>query len=148
MRCLNKNKQKMYYAQLVDTIPEYQLDEDGNKIVDYTDPETGEIYYVETGVDIPLYSVAVEFTGNISLGGSDVTRQEYGISDDKYEAVLVMDKNELPITETSLLWYQTTPTTKTVEEKTYADDSTADYKVLKIIPSLNNDRYILAKVVK
>ena len=147
MRCLKKNKQKMYYAQLVGTTPEYQLDDQGNKIVDYTDPQTGTVYYVETGVDIPLYSEAVAFEGNISLSGSDVTRQEFGISDDKYEAVLVLDKG-FPITETTLLWYQTTPTTKTVDTKTYADDSTADYKVLKVIPSLNNDRYILAKVVK
>lgn len=147
MRCLNKNKQKLYYALLVGTTPEYQLDDQGNKIVDYTDPQTGEVYYVETGVDIPLYSEAVSFNGNISFGGSDVTRQEYGIADDKYEAVLVVNKG-LPITETSLLWYQTTPTTKTIDEKKYAEDSTADYKVLKIIPSLNNDRYILAKVVK
>lgn len=148
MRCLNKNKQKLYYALLVGTTPEYQLDDQGNKIVDYTDPQTGEVYYVETGVDIPLYSEAVSFNGNISFGGSDVTRLEYGIADDKYEAVLVVNKGLLPITETSLLWYQTTPTTKTIDEKKYAEDSTADYKVLKIIPSLNNDRYILAKVVK
>lgn len=146
MRCLKKNKQKLYYALLVGSVPEYQLDENGNKIVDY---ESGGVtYYMETGVDDPLYSVAVAFEGNISLGGSDVTRQEYGISEDKYEAVLVTNKGQLPITETSLLWYQTTPTTKTVDQKTYADDSTADYKVLKVIPSLNNDRYILAKVVK
>ena len=64
------------------------------------------------------------------------------------EAVLVQNKGELPITETSLLWYQTPPQTKIIDEKTYADDSTADYKVLKVIPSLNNDRYILSKVVK
>ena len=146
MRCLKKNKQKLYYALLVGSVPEYQLDKNGNKIVDY---ESGGVtYYMETGVDDPLYSVAVAFEGNISLGGSDVTRQEYGISEDKYEAVLVTNKGQLPITETSLLWYQTTPTTKTVDQKTYADDSTADYKVLKVIPSLNNDRYILAKVVK
>ena len=146
MRCLKKNKQKLYYALLVGTTPEYELDEHGNKIVDY---ESGGVtYYVETGVDEPLYSEAVAFDGNIALGGSDVTRQEYGISDDKYEAVLVTNKGLLPITETSLIWYQTTPTTKTVDTKTYADESTADYKVLKVIPSLNNDRYILAKVVK
>lgn len=148
MRCLKKNKQKMYYALLSGTTPVYQLDGQGNKIVDYTDPVTGEVYYVETGVDMPLYSEAVAFDGNIALSGSDVSRQEFGISDDRYEAVLVVNKNQLPITETSLIWYQTTPTTKTVDEKKYADDSTADYKVVRIIPSLNVDRYILAKVVK
>lgn len=148
MRCLNKNKQKLYYALLTDEVPIYELDDQGNKIVDYTDPVTGDVYYVETGVKEPLYSQAVAFNGNIALSGSDVSRQEFGISDDKYEAVLVVTKGLLPITETSLLWYQTTPTTKIVDEKTYANEATADYKVLKIIPSLNVDRYILAKVVK
>ena len=148
MRCLRKNKQKLYYSLLVGESPVYELDEHGNKIVDYTDPKTGDVYYVETGDTIPLYSEPVEFYGNIAMSGSDVTRQEFGISDDRYEAVLVTNKGQLPITETSLLWYQTTPTTKTIDEKTYANDSTADYKVLRVIPSLNGDRYILAKVVK
>jgi hypothetical protein len=146
MRCLKRNKQTLYYALLVGTIPEYEYDEHGNKIVDYVDE--GVTYYVETGTTIKVYSEPVEFKGNIALSGSDVTRQEFGVSDDRYEAVLVTNKNQLPITETSLLWYQTTPSTKTIEGVTYADDATADYRVLKVIPSLNNDRYILAKVVK
>lgn len=148
MRCLKKNKQKLYYALLQGTIPEYETDENGDKVIDYTDTETGEVHYVETGVNIPLYSVAIVFEGNIALSGSDLMRQEFGISDEHYEAVLVTNKGQLPITETSLLWYQTTPTTKEIEGVTYADDATADYRVLRIVPSLNNDRYILAKVVK
>lgn len=146
MRCLKKNKQKLYYALLVGESPNYVLDEHGNKIVDY---EIGGVtYYKESGSKILLYSEPVAFNGNIALSGSDVTRQEFGISEDKYEAVLVTNKGQLPITETSLLWYQTTPSTKTIDSQTYADDATADYKVLRVIPSLNNDRYILAKVVK
>lgn len=148
MRCLKKNKQNLYYAVLIGTIPEYEYDEHGDKIVDYVDSETGEVYYVETGVQLKVYSNPVVFMGNIALSGSDVTRQEFGVSDDRYEAVLVTNKGQLPITETSLLWYQTTPATKVLDGVTYADDTTADYKVLKVVPSLNNDRYILAKVVK
>jgi hypothetical protein len=59
-----------------------------------------------------------------------------------------MTKGEIPISETSLIWFQTPPTTKVIEGITYADDSTADYRVLKVSPSLNVDRYILDKVVK
>jgi len=146
MRCLKKNKQKLYYALLVGQTPEYELDEHGNKKIAYI--EDGVTYYVETGVNLLLYSEPVEFQGNIALSGSDVIRQEFGVSDERYEAVLVQNKGELPITETSLLWYQTAPQTKIIDDKKYADDSTADYKVLRIIPSLNNDRFILAKVVK
>ena len=146
MRCLNKNKQKMYYSQLIGTAPVYELDEYGNKVVAYI--EDGVTYYVETGVTTLLYSAPVEFDGNIALSGSDVIRQEFGISDERYEAIVVTDKNQLPITETSLIWYQTTPETIEIEGVTYADGATADYRVLRIITSLNNDRYILAKVVK
>lgn len=146
MRCLLKNKQTLYCALLEGTIPEYEYDEHGNKIVDYVDDDV--TYYVETGSQIKVYSEPVRFEGNIALSGSDVTRQEFGVSDDRYEAVLVTNKGQLPITETSLLWYQTTPRTKVIDGVTYADDATADYRVLRVVPSLNNDRYILAKVVK
>ena len=148
MRCLLKNKQTIYYALLIGTHPQYKLDKNGNKIVDYVDEKTGKTYYVETGTKEPLYSKAVEFKGNIAFAGADLLRQEFGISDENYEAVLVLNKNQIPITETSLIWYQTTPTTKTIDGVEYADDSIADYRVLRSIPSLNNDRYILAKVVK
>ena len=148
MRCLKKNKQKMYYSLLVGETPIYALDEHGNKKIDWTDTETGEVHYVETGSKMLLYSEPVLFCGNIAMSGSDVDRVEFGVSEAKYEAVLVMTKGEIPITETSLLWFQTEPTTKVVEGVTYADDSTADYRVLKVSPSLNEDRYILDKVVK
>jgi hypothetical protein len=148
MRCLLKNKQTIYYALLLDTVPIYKLDSEGNKIVDYVDEETGTTYYVETGVKMPLYSPAVKFKGNIAFAGADLLRQEFGISDERYEAVLVLNKDQIPITETSLIWYETEPTTKTYDEKEYADESTADYRVLRSVPSINNDRYILAKVVK
>lgn len=146
MRCLLINKQKLHYAQLEGTVPEYDLDENGNKIVDYV--EDGVTYYVTTGVNTPIYSEPVEFKGNIAFAGADLLRQEFGISDENYEAVLVLNKGQIPLKETSLIWFQTTPKTKVIDDKTYADDSTADYRVLRIIPSLNNDRYILAKVVK
>lgn len=148
MRTLLRNKQTLYYALLDGTLPEYELDSEGNKIVDYVDEETGETYYVETGVNTPVYSPAVEFRGNIAFAGADLLRQEYGISDENYEAVLVLNKNEIPITETSLIWYQTKPGTKVIDDVEYADDATADYRVLRSVPSLNNDRFILAKVVK
>ena len=148
MRCLLKNKQKMYYALYIGKEPIYALDEHGNKIVDWTDTQTGEVHYVETGDSVELYSEPVLFKGNIAMSGSDVARVEFGVSEAKYEAILVMSKGEIPITETSLIWFQTPPSTITVDDHTYADDSTADYRVLKVSPSLNVDRYILDKVVK
>lgn len=148
MRCLKKNKQNMYYSLLLGETPVYALDEHGNRKVDWIDEETGEVHYIETGSTVKLYSEPVSFKGNIAMSGSDVDRTEFGVSEANYEAVLVMTKGEIPITETSLIWFQTPPTTKVIEGVTYADDSTADYRVLKVSPSLNVDRYILDKVVK
>ena len=148
MRCLKRNKQKMYYALLIGEVPIYALDAQGNKIVDYVDPNTGTVFYRETGSKMTLYSEPVMFKGNITMSGTDVDRREYGVSEANYEAILVMTKGEIPIEETSILWYKTTPQTKVVNGETYADDATADYRVLKVSPSLNVDRYILDKVVK
>lgn len=122
MNCLKRNKQKLYYALLTGEEEVYTTTSDGRQ--------------VRTGTKRPVYSEPVAFMGNIAFSGGDVERAEFGVDVARYEAILVMNKGEIPITETSLLWYQSDPT------------ETADYKVLKIVPSLNNERYILAKVVK
>lgn len=148
MRCLNKNKQKMYYSLLIGEFPNYALDKNGNKIVDWTDTETGEVHYRMTGTKSKRYSEPVRFRGNIAMSGGDVDRAEFGVDMARYEAVLVTNKGSVPLTETSILWFQTPPKTKVIDDTTYADESSADYKVLKVSPSLNVDRYILDKVVK
>lgn len=148
MRCLNRNKQNMYYSLLLGETPNYALDKYGNKIVDWTDPQTGEVHYRMTGTKSKLYSEPVPFKGNIAMSGGDVDRAEFGVDMNKYEAVLVTNKDYIPLTETSILWYKTPPVTKVIDGITYADESSADYKVLKVSPSLNVDRYILDKVVK
>ncbi len=127
MRTLKKNKQKMYYSL-------YQSS---------TDVTTGETIVVD-GVEIPVevggttkeYSEPVEFYGNISMSGGSVYETEYGIDISSYSAVLVMNKNEIPIDEHSLIWYESEPTEK------------ADYKVVKVVPSLNISKYLLQRIEK
>lgn len=131
MRTLNKNKQKMYYATLVDTIQEEYIDEDGNRY--------------PTGEPKNIYSEPVEFYGNIAMSGGEAEAQEYGLSLSDYEAILVVSKNTLPITETSLIWHATEPTNG-IDGNT--DEYSADYRIVKISPSLNFDKYVLRKVVK
>lgn len=131
MRTLNKNKQKMYYATLVDTIQEEYIDEDGNRY--------------PTGEPKNIYSEPVEFYGNIAMSGGESEAVEFGIDLSQYEAILVVSKNTLPITETSLIWRATEPT-KGIDGNT--DEYSADYRIVKISPSLNFDKYVLRKVVK
>ena len=131
MRTLRKNAQKMYYANLVDVVQEEYIDEDG-------------IRY-PTGEPKNIYSEPVEFKGNIAMSGGEAEAQEFGLNLADYEAVLLVGKNTLPITESSLIWHTSEPTK---DDKGYTDEYSADYRIVKISPSLNFDKYVLKKVVK
>ena len=131
MMMLNQNKQKMYYANLLDVIQEEYIDEDGNRY--------------PTGEPKNIYSEPIEFEGNIAMSGGEAEAQEFGLNLADYEAVLLVGKNTLPITETSLIWHVAEPT-KGIDGNT--DEYSADYRIVKISPSLNFDKYVLKKVVK
>lgn len=146
MRTLAKNKQKLYYALYKGEEDEYKLDENGNKILDYVD-EDGTEYYRVTGVKIPTYFEPVSFYGNISMSGGEASTQEYGIDVSGYDALLVLDKGEIPIDETSLVWFESEPQFKDTE-KTILDYDKADYKVLAIKPSLNQLKVLLGRIIK
>lgn len=137
MRTLLKNKQGLYYALQIGEVPiyEYYEDEDGHRIP----LETGEY---EMG-----YSEPIEFDGNIALSGGESKTVEYGIDVSGYDATLVVDKGSLPLTETSLIWHESEVGYKNTEMQ-IVDGNTADYKVLKVVPSPNGQKYLLGKLVK
>ena len=135
MRMLNRNKQKMYYALYGKEVPiyDYYIDSEGNEIP------------LETGETKIVYENPVEFLGNISLSGGESEAVEFGLNLADYEAVLVVAKNTLPINETSRIWHNTEPT---YNEDGTVNESSADYKVVKVSPSLNVDKFVLKKIVK
>lgn len=135
MRTLNKNKQKMYYANQDKEVPimETYYDDEGNA------------YEYDTGETKLVYGEPVEFYGNIAMSGGEAEAQEYGLSLSDYEAILVVSKNTLPINEQSRIWHTSEPT-KGADGNT--DEYSADYRIVKISPSLNFDKYVLKKVVK
>ena len=144
MRTLNKNTQAMYYANQDSVVPIYERDEYGNII--YYEDEEGNSYPLESGDTKLVYGEPIEFKGNISLSnGGEVEVQEFGLDTGSYSAILVTSKNTLPITETSLIWYENEPK-KDIDGNT--DEFSADYRIVKISPSLNVDKYVLQKVVK
>lgn len=145
MRTLAKNKQKMYYALLNNEIPVYERDADGN-IIYYTDADGNKIP-LETGETELGYSEPVEFFGNIALSGGESEAVEYGIDVSAYDATLIVDKNAIPLTETSLIWFESEVGYKDTD-KTIVDQNSADYKVLEVKPSLNVSKYILGKMNK
>lgn len=135
MRTLRRNRQKMYYALYGNEVPiyEYYTDSEGNKIP------------LDTGETKIAYELPVVFLGNIALSGGESEAVEFGVSVADYEAVLVVDKNTLPIDETSRIWHTTEPT---YNEDGTVNEYSADYTIVKVSPSLNVDRYVLKKVIK
>ena len=136
MRTLNKNTQKMYYANQDRVVPiyEYYEDEEGNMIP----LDTGETKLVD--------GEPVEFKGNISLSnGGEGEVQEFGLDIGSYSAILVTNKNYINLSETSLVWHSTEPT-KDIDGNT--NEFSADYRVVKVSDSLNVSKYALQKVVK
>ena len=145
MRTLNKNKQVLYYSnQTNERTPVYALNADGTIQTVEVD---GVITKVITGYSEKGYSIPQMFEGNISLSGGEVVNVDYGVDASAYDAVLVLNKDEINISETSLIWSETEPTYKDVE-KTVIDPYSADYRVTRVSPSLNQSKYLLAKVVK
>lgn len=136
MRMLNKNTQTMYYANQDRVVPiyEYYEDEDGNLIP------------LDTGETKLVYGEPIEFKGNISLSnGGEVEVQEFGLNLGDYSAILVVGKDYIPLSETSLIWHTTEPE-KDIDGNT--NEFGADYRVVKVSDSLNVSKYALQKVVK
>lgn len=162
MRTLNKNKQKMYYSLFLGDLPVYEtrnytnypgfilpddnlhpLDEDNENIV-YIEVD-GERVPVETGENRLTYGAPIPFSGNIIDVGGKAEAEAFGLNVGDYEAVLVMAKNELPITETSKIWFETEPGYNKDGTVNYFD---ADYTIVRPSKSINGIRYALKKVVK
>lgn len=142
MRNLEKNKQKLFYSLQDKEVPIYELDENGDVVYVEID---GKKVPVETGDKRMVYSKPKEFLGNITTSGGESVSVEFGIDKADYSAILVVDKEELPITETSLIWHETEPV---MDEYGTVDEKSADYTVKKISPTLNTEKYLLDKVVK
>lgn len=135
MRTLNKNKTRLYFALYDGEVPiyDYYEDEEGNRIP------------IDTGETTTGYTHPVKFYGNIATSGGETEAKEFGLNLADYEAVLVMGKNVLPVDETSLIWQNTAPQ---YHADGTVDGNSADYRIIKVSPSLNVDKFVLKKVVK
>lgn len=144
MRCMKRNKQRMFYALLKGEVPVYEKDENDNIVYDVID---GVEVPVETGETELQYSKSVRFYANFSASGGESEAVEFGIDVSQYDAIIVTLKDALPITETSLIWKESAVGYKDID-KTIIDENTADYKIKKISPSLNQTKYLLERIVK
>lgn len=137
----------MWYALHGESEDIYKLDEHGNKIVVYVDESTipPTVYYEKVGHTKEGYGAPVEFYGNLAFNKSgEAETTEYGVSLADYEATVTVSKDYLPIDEKSLIWTHE----PLMDGDGYAIESDADFRVLKISPSLNVTKYLLAKMQK
>lgn len=125
-------------------MPIYERDENGDIVYIEVD---GQKIPVETGEYDTGYSAPVDFMGNISMSGGEAEAKEFGMDIGDFDAVIVLEKDAIPITETSIIWH-TSPVKYKDEQNTIVDSKSADYAVKRVSPSLNFTKVLLQRIVK
>lgn len=129
MRQLRKNKRQLYYANYSGSI-------------DITDGYTeidGEMVAVKIGTT-QGYTTPVPFKANLSFDSGETKQSEYGLSVGDYDAIISADRGTLPLSEQSLIWHKSKPET---DSSGLAVPESADYRVIAIKTSINEERFIL-----
>ena len=134
----------MKYSLQDGRVPIYERDENGDIVYIEVD---GEKIPVETGEYETGYSAPVDFMGNISMSGGEAEAKEFGMDIGDFDAVIVLEKDAVPLTETSIIWH-TSPVKYKDEQNTIVDSKSADYAVKRVSPSLNFTKVLLQRIVK
>lgn len=136
--------QPMKYSLQDGRVPIYERDENGDIVYIEVD---GQKIPVETGEYDTGYSAPVDFMGNISMSGGEAEAKEFGMDIGDFDAVIVLEKEAVPLTETSIIWH-TSPVKYKDEQNTIVDSKSADYAVKRVSPSLNFTKVLLQRIVK
>lgn len=134
----------MKYSLQDGRVPIYERDENGDIVYIEVD---GQKIPVETGEYETGYSAPVDFMGNISMSGGEAEAKEFGMDIGDFDAVIVLEKDAIPITETSIIWH-TSPVKYKDKQNTIVDSKSADYAVKRVSPSLNFTKVLLQRIVK
>lgn len=146
MRMLARNMQKLKYSLLLGDMPEYELDENGNKIVEFV-MEDGTVIYRETGSRVNQWSTPLDFLANIAQSGGEAEAMAFGFSVSDFDASVIVAKGTVDLPIGTLIWHNGKPKYRDTEE-TMLEEKTADYRVLRALDSINFTRYLLKAVVK
>ena len=123
MRCMVRNKSKLYYASYLGK----------TEIIDEYGNATGE-YEVS-------FSNPIKIFGNVSAAQGEMESRQFGESE-SYDKVIVLDDRDAPVNEHSILWVDTLPHLN-------EDGSTGtphDYVVKRVAKSLNGVSLAIRKV--
>lgn len=143
LRTLKRNTQRMYYALFKGSEPIYELDNDGNRIVEYEDEE-GNVYYRENGTEHSVYYPPVEFHASISSKLNEMHAREYGVDQSSIYSELTCSKGLIPLEYGAKIWRKSE-----VEwlDKNFniPDETSSDYTVIGILDEFPNEDYFLLK---
>lgn len=171
MRTLRKNQNLLKYSNQAALVPAFETDEDGNiKFETYIDDDGNEFpildadgnripVFSQSGGTETLYEPPTDFLASISMSGGEAESVEYGISVVDYAAIVITEKSLVPLTEGSLIWFQSNPQyiseepiyiTVNDEEISgmFAKRTSADYFVARVSDSLHFTKYILKAINK
>ena len=164
MRTALKNKQDLKYALYHNRQEIYRTDSEGNVV--YTEID-GERVPITEGYSEHYYDNPVDFIGNIMPVGSEsyargnvAIYRAYGIDVSAYDALILMNRGELPITESSLIWEWSDPVMRTTSDYSIGDgnsetdsgdlrvldESSADYIVKRVASTQNITLYLLSRM--
>lgn len=119
MRCLKRNQQTVYYSTYVKSEVQYDTD------------------HYETGEPAITYSAPTAIKVNVSPAAGRVNVELFG-NDLSYDRVIVTDDMACPISETSILWVDSAPSTQVSVPH--------DYIVRKVAKSLNSITIAISRV--
>lgn len=138
MRTLNKNTQKMYYANQDRVVPIYEYYED----------EEGNLIPLDTGETKLVYGEPIEFKANISNKLNEIKWAEYGIDESTNYAQIVASKGSFPLKVGTIIWKKSEIGYEDVDNE-IVDENTSDYVVKGVADEgLTEDWYLLKKRVK
>lgn len=147
---LDINKQAMKYSLQGQTVTIYERDDDGN-ILYYTDND-GNPYLDDEGNKMPKvleekigFSKPEDFEANIAFSGGEAQSKEYGFDTADFDAILLTDRNTLPVQKGDLIWLDSKPT---YTSDSLVDETSADFTIVGIKPALYSTKYMLKAVVK
>lgn len=101
MRVSTKNKQNMWYSNIIGQMEEYQRDEDDNIIYVEVD---GEMVPSTTGTKVNQYGEPKRFTASISSKLNELQMRSWGVDQSAIFSQLTVPKDYLPINVGTIIW--------------------------------------------
>ena len=140
MRLQRKNKVYITYSLFDHVEPVYKRDSNGEVVTIDVD---GVSVPVEIGMR-EIYTEPVRTLVNFSTGGKSAINEEYGINDTDWNAMIMVELGRLSLDKKSLVWRNNSVTYR---EDGTVDPKSAEYHVVRDLPSNTVKRYLLLKVV-